>query len=70
MELPISDLLSFLMVLLIALISHTLPAVIVFIAVFIGLRKFVGGYYANSHLSCMITLVIVMLFFFLTAFAI
>jgi hypothetical protein len=53
------------MVLLIALISHTLPAVIVFIAVFIGLRKFVGGYYANSHLSCMITLVIVMLFFFL-----
>ena len=48
---------------LIALISHTLPAVVIFIAVFMGLRQFVGGYHANSHLSCMFTLVIVMLVF-------
>lgn len=63
MELLISDVLSTLIVLLIALISHTLPAVIVFSAVFMGLRKFAGGYHANSHLSCMFTLVIVMMIF-------
>ena len=63
MELLISDVLNTIIVLLIALISHTLPAVVVFIAVFMGLRKFVGGYHANSHLSCMFTLVMVMLAF-------
>lgn len=63
MELLISDVLNTLIVLLIALISHTLPAVIVFVAVFMGLRKLVGGYHANSHLSCMFTLVVVMLIF-------
>lgn len=46
MELLISDVLNTFIVLLIALISHTLPAVIVFVAVFMGLRKFVGGYHA------------------------
>lgn len=63
MELLISDVLNALIVLLIALISHTLPAVIVYATVFIGLRKFVGGFHANSHLSCMFTLVVVMLIF-------
>ena len=63
MELLISDVLNTIIVLLIALISHTLPAVVIFIAVFMGLRQFVGGYHANSHLSCMFTLVIVMLVF-------
>lgn len=63
MELLISDVLNTLIVLLIALISHTLPAMIVFTAVFMGLRKFAGGYHANSHLSCMLTLVVVMLIF-------
>lgn len=63
MELLISDVLNTLIVLLIAIVSHTLPAVIVFVAVFMGLRQFVGGYHANSHLSCMLTLVAVMLIF-------
>ena len=63
MELLLSDVLNALIVLLISLISHTLPAVLVFTAVFMGLRKFVGGYHANSHLSCMFTLVVVMLIF-------
>lgn len=63
MELLISDVLNTLIVLMIALISHTLPAVIIFIAVFMVLRRFVGGYHANSHLSCMLTLVVVMLVF-------
>jgi len=63
MELLISDVLNTLIVLLIALISHTLPAMIVFTAIFMGLRKFAGGYHANSHLSCMITLIVVMLIF-------
>lgn len=63
LELLISDVLNTIIVLLIALLSHTLPAVIVFVAVFMGLRQFVGGYHANSHLSCMFTLVIVMLVF-------
>ena len=63
MELLISDVLNTIIVLLIALISHTLPEVVVFIAVFMGLRQFVGGYHANSHLSCMFTLVMVMLVF-------
>lgn len=63
MELLISDVLNTIIVLLIALISHTLPAVVVFIAVFMGLRRFVGGYHANSHLNCMFTLVVVMLVF-------
>lgn len=63
MELLISDVLNAMIVVLIALLSHTLPAVIVFIAVFMGLRQFVGGYHANSHLSCMFTLVVVMLVF-------
>ena len=49
MELLLSDMLNTLIVLLIALISHTLPSVIVFVAVFMGLRKLVGGYHANSH---------------------
>ena len=55
MELLISDVLNTIIVLLIALFSHTLPAVVVFIAVFMGLRQFVGGFHANSHLSCMFT---------------
>ena len=63
MELLISDVLNTLIVLMIALISHTLPAVVVFISVFMGLRQFVGGYHANSPLNCMFTLVIVMLVF-------
>ena len=63
MELLISDVLNTLIVLLISLISHTLPAAVIFIAVFMGLRRFVGGYHANSHLSCMFTLVVVMLVF-------
>ncbi|MDE6834643.1 MAG: accessory gene regulator B family protein [Ruminococcus sp.] len=63
LELLISDVLNTIIVLLIALFSHTLPAVIVFVTVFMGLRRFVGGYHANSHLSCMFTLVIVMLVF-------
>lgn len=63
MELLLSDVLNTIIVLLIALLSHTLPAVIVFIVVFMGLRRFVGGYHANSHLSCMFTLVIVMMIF-------
>lgn len=63
MELLISYVLNTIIVLLIALISHTLPAVAVFIAVFMGLRRFVGGYHANSHFSCMFTLVVVMLVF-------
>lgn len=63
MELLISDVLNTLIVLMIALISHTLLAVIIFIAVFMVLRRFVGGYHANSHLSCMFTLVMVMLVF-------
>ncbi len=63
MELLLSDVLNTLIVLLIALISHTLPAVIMFSAAFMGLRKFAGGYHANSHLSCMLTLVVVMLIF-------
>ena len=61
MELLISDVLNTLIVLLIALTSHTLPAVIIFIAVFMILRRFVGGYHANNHLSCMFTLIMVML---------
>ena len=63
MELLISDVLNTLIVLLISLISHTLPAAAIFIAVFMGLRQFVGGFHANSHLSCMFTLVVVMLVF-------
>lgn len=63
MELLLSDVLNTIIVLLIALFSRTLHAVIVFIVVFMGLRRFVGGYHANSHLSCMFTLVIVMLVF-------
>lgn len=63
MELLLSDVLNTLIVLLIAFISHTFPAVIIFTAVFMGLRKFVGGYHANRHLSCMFTLVAVMLIF-------
>lgn len=63
MELMIADVLNTLIVLLIALISHTLPAVIIFVAVFMVLRRFVGGYHANTHLSCMTTLVAVMLIF-------
>lgn len=63
MELLISDVLNSIFVLLIALISHTLPAVIIFLAVFMSLRQSVGGYHANSHFSCMLTLIIVMLIF-------
>lgn len=48
---------------MIALISHTLLAVIVFVSVFMSLRQSAGGYHANNHFSCMMTLVIVMLIF-------
>lgn len=63
MELLISDVLNTVIVLIIALISHTLPAAIIFVTVFMTLRKFVGGYHANGHLSCMLTLIAVMLVF-------
>lgn len=63
MELLISDVLNTVIVLMIALISHTMPAAIIFVAVFMALRQFVGGYHANSHFSCILTLIAVMLIF-------
>ena len=62
-ELLFSDLLNGLIALLSAALTKTIMPTIVFLCVFMVMRRYSGGYHANSHLGCTFILVIVILIF-------
>lgn len=63
MELLISDVLNGLLALIIALVSGKLFPVLVLFTVFMILRRFSGGYHADTHCGCILTMVVVMLIY-------
>lgn len=63
MELLISDVLNGLLALIIALVSGTVFPTLLFFAVFMILRRFSGGYHADTHYGCILTMVVVMLIY-------
>ena len=63
MELLISDVLNTVIIVCIASVFHMILETIIFMGMFIVLRYFVGGFHAKTHLTCMLTLVAVMVMF-------
>lgn len=61
-ELIISTLIGFILVCLVGLIMNALAFALIFYLVFVGVRLFTGGYHADSHIKCKITLIICSLF--------
>lgn len=51
-EITISSLLNILLILLIGLITQRIPESLVFLGCFVPLRKYTGGYHANSYFQC------------------
>lgn len=58
LELLISTLINFVMIISIAIISRKVPETIFYIAAFIPLRISAGGYHANTHARCLLILLI------------
>ena len=58
MELLLSDVLNGLLALIIALVSGTVFPTLLFFTVFMILRRFSGGYHANTHYGCILTMVV------------
>lgn len=63
MELLLSDVLNGLLALIIALVSGTVFPALLFFTIFMILRRFSGGYHADTHWGCILTMVIVMLIY-------
>lgn len=57
LEIMLSTILNFLVVLVISLITHTIIPTIFYIVSFMIVRGTAGGYHAESHLSCLAILV-------------
>lgn len=64
-ELLISETINILIILIVAILSKQYVNIVVFLVAFLLLRKWAGGYHANTHYGC--TLI---LFFILTLFLI
>lgn len=62
-EVLIAFLLNFIIIISLALITRTFLFGMLFLLAFLPLRITVGGYHANTHLKCMITLVFTYLIF-------
>ena len=63
MELLLSDVLNGLLALIIALVSETVLPTLLFFTVFMILRHFSGGYHADTHYGCILTMGVVMLIY-------
>lgn len=61
-ELIISTMIGFILVIIVGLIMNTVTHALFFYLVFIGVRLFTGGYHADTHFKCKLTLVICSLF--------
>ena len=57
-EIMLSTILNFIVVLVISLITHTIIPTIFYIVSFMIVRGTAGGYHAESHLSCLVILVL------------
>lgn len=57
-ELIIATVVGFLLIAAAGLVFGELPAAVLFYFIFVGVRYFTGGFHADSHLSCKITLLI------------
>lgn len=57
-EIIISTMVGVVLVLLIGLLTSSLVDAIFFYCLFVGLRFFTGGYHADTHLRCKLTLVL------------
>ena len=56
-EITLSSLLNIILILLISLITNTFYLGITFLTVFISVRKYTGGFHANTYLTCNFTFV-------------
>ncbi len=61
-ELIISTMIGFILVIIVGLIMNTVTHALFFYLVFISVRLFTGGYHADTHFKCKLTLVICCLF--------
>ncbi len=57
-ELLLNDLLIFLMIAAIAIITNTIFPTFIFICIFCVLRGYTGGYHSNSYLGCFLTTIL------------
>lgn len=57
-EIMLSTILNFMVILAIALITHTIIQTVFYIVSFMIVRGTAGGYHAESHLSCLVILVL------------
>jgi len=64
-ELLLSTVFNLIMAILIALISGTFLQCLVFLTAFVTLRVYAGGYHADTHKGCMLTLAVVQCLFVL-----
>ncbi len=57
-EIMLSNILNFLVILVISLITHTITQTMFYIVSFMLVRETAGGYHAESHISCLAILVL------------
>lgn len=62
-EILLSTILNFILALTIALISHEFVACLINLTAFVTIRIYAGGYHADTHSGCMITLFCVLVMF-------
>lgn len=51
-EAILMELLSLIIIILLGVLTHSIETTIIFLIVFISIRKFIGGYHADSNLRC------------------
>lgn len=61
-ELMISTMIGFLLVIMVGVMMNALAHALFFYLVFIGVRLYTGGYHADSHFKCKLTLVLCCVF--------
>ncbi|MDE5946937.1 MAG: accessory gene regulator B family protein [Oscillospiraceae bacterium] len=66
-EIIVSTIIGFLLVLTSGIILGEFMEAVLFYCLFVGVRLFTGGYHANTHLKCKMTLLICCLFVLVTS---
>lgn len=66
-EIIVSTIIGFLLVLTVGIILEKFMESVLFYCLFVGVRLFTGGYHADTHLKCKMTLLICCLFVLVTS---
>ncbi len=67
MELLLSTIFNFILALTVSLLTRSFIPCFINLAAFLTIRVNAGGYHADTHLGCMMTLAVVLLFFIVVA---